>query len=104
MTGTQDQQSTLGKLRSTYINAGLLSEGTDLAQFSSAPESVRQTLLEQGRAKGLISEATTDEVFMSAWGDTEQKKKDDTESVSEDGSLEPPVVEVGGWFIGATRC
>ena len=93
MNGTQDQQSTLGKLRSTYINAGLLSESTDLAQFSSAPESVRQTLLEQGRAKGLISEATTDEVFMSAWGDTEQKKKDDTESVSEDGSLEPPVVE-----------
>ena len=76
MNGPTDPQSPLAKLRADYIEAKLLSDQTTLEQFSAAPQAVRDTLLSKGRAKGVIPEQTTDEMFYSMWSTDPVKKKD----------------------------
>jgi hypothetical protein len=79
MNGPTDPQSPLAKLRADYIGAKLLSDETTLEQFSDAPQAVRDTLLSKGRAKGVITEQTTDEMFYSMWSTDPVKKKDQPE-------------------------
>ena len=79
MNGPTDPQSPLAKLRADYIEAKLLSDQTTLEQFSAAPQAVRDTLLSKGRAKGVIPEQTTDEMFYSMWSTDPVKKKDETQ-------------------------
>jgi hypothetical protein len=64
----------------SYQSSGLLSKQTTFEQFSSADDSVKEYLYNQGVDNKIISSLTDLELFKSAWG---LKKKEDSEVTSQ---------------------
>lgn len=78
VTGPAVTLSPIEQLHADYQAAGIISQATDITQFTSASQEQQATLLKQGRENKIISAATTDEQFYSAWGGEPVKKKDET--------------------------
>ena len=75
VTGPAVTLSPIEQLHADYQAAGIISQATDITQFTSASQEQQATLLEQGRQNKIISAGTTDEQFYSAWGGEPVKKK-----------------------------
>ena len=78
VTGPAVTLSPIEQLHADYLSAGIISEATDITQFTSASQEQQAALLKQGREKNVIGSATTDDQFYSAWGAEPVKKKDES--------------------------
>ena len=78
VTGPAVTLSPIEQLHADYQAAGIISEATDITQFTTASQEQQAALLKQGREKKIIGADTSDEQFFSAWGTEPVKKKDES--------------------------
>lgn len=77
------------QLYNLYVGKGLISrDKVTIDMFRAANQQQREQLFSLGRENNLFSVVTLEQ-FNSAWSPAVDKKKDDTGSISEGGSLEP---------------